>query len=968
MKKFRRLTSAVLSAALALTCLSAVPLSAGAVDLTNKTPDIMIGHPDDFPQSNLTEVKSLEESDCTNVAELDGYYQMVDDPSGMLSGDHAVLLFIENKEGNEAIAQIKENGLSIKFSFTPDENGEYVFSSWATDPRGENWQSLGLAETVAYYNAWSVEVDGQAYDMTSYNAYEFAGFYLVKAFGDGVQLSAGTAYNITMTYKWNSTYGNRIFSAFDCIKVYKNANEKNTVCVDYNNYKADGNLQKVGNNRHWGVPAGEFADETGNDSQQRHLSYTVNCEEDGIYAIDYIASRQTGAYADAYGTHSITITNSKNEVQEYSQTSLYKQRISNIPGVGEEGAQEPATAPCLGYLVTAYYTSDDVSNESVAAIVKSTKKNSTLVIESEDIYKFENSRYYYTDSNGTRKSIAVKGSTSVLYNYEILTDAEQYVPDNGSITLISNDGDTIYDVLLIEDYADYCIKSIDTTNNRLVVEAVDDASRVVLSMTDEKIRLFDSEGNKGMLADLVADNIISIPKNYEDKQFPVKYIYSAKTVSGKLTGSSDEGSYYAVNIGGAEYRGKECGDTYAKYNNSEITARFNFRGMIVFIDNAGGTLSGDFRYGYVIRARQIETEDGIDAYQLKMLDQDGSIYLLECDEKTRLDGDITNFETLASVFYDSDKNMTKRQPVRYKTTGNGTIRYIDLPGNNSIGTTNNCLLKRVDGLYLYKGTTRIFKRLMSGSEGEAILDDNAVILRVPPRESPRDYDDEEFEVVGAHQVPHDDYCTIQAYNTDTDALSMSMCVVYMNGGTSFSTSDQSMMIQKVKEIYDEDVGATYEITTLHNNTQSTYVMSEPSVLTDEKGSRLNIGDIIRVLTNKDGYVTTVELLYSKASGAGIVNGSNEIYGGGINADFRMSYGNPYKVQNGNIQLTYNVAESGDEYFRAGGAPVYVYDSSLSSGKVYQGSIGDIWETRYGYNNKVLIQQFQTGVSQIYVIK
>ena len=34
----------------------------------------------------------------------------------------------------------------------------------------------------------------------------------------------------------------------------------------------------------------------------------------------------------------------------------------------------------VGYLVTAYYTSDDVSNESVAAIVKSTKKKSTLVI------------------------------------------------------------------------------------------------------------------------------------------------------------------------------------------------------------------------------------------------------------------------------------------------------------------------------------------------------------------------------------------------------------------------------------------------------------------------------------------------------------------------------------------------------------------------------------------------------------
>ena len=127
----------------------------------------------------------------------------------------------------------------------------------------------------------------------------------------------------------------------------------------------------------------------------------------------------------------------------------------------------------LGCMVKYYYRDDEVEKKLLWATEYS-RFNSSVKLRAIDLarddasYTVENVVYY--DRNGKKDNYRVSSVAIVLYNnslYHIPTVGIMK-PETGTMRLIDNNDDDIYDIVIIEEFNNIFIKGVSTVNNAII--------------------------------------------------------------------------------------------------------------------------------------------------------------------------------------------------------------------------------------------------------------------------------------------------------------------------------------------------------------------------------------------------------------------------------------------------------------------------------------------------------------------
>lgn len=290
----------------------------------------------------------------------------------------------------------------------------------------------------------------------------------------------------------------------------------------------------------------------------------------------------------------------------------------------------------LGMNVTAYYRENGGKNELVC--IDADDNNRVITLKDGDITDCENGKYtYYVGS--VRKTASLAKDASVMYNGRIIEKSakEYYVPENGTVTLIDNNGNGIYDVAAVENAEDLTVASVDAAESKFY-DRYDRSLAVSFKNTDpDYVRsLVNTDGKVTYPAMVKAGNIISVIRSADG--LVIKGVVSSTAVNGTITEIENTSDLY-VTVGEKRYRVTDkCADRCKTMLSlgTAVSLRLNANGDVA--DVTGQTSEdGTMKFAYVIRYGK--ESDGLSAdYGVKLLDEDGKIAVHMLKDNCKIDG------------------------------------------------------------------------------------------------------------------------------------------------------------------------------------------------------------------------------------------------------------------------------------------------------------------------------------------
>ncbi len=277
-------------------------------------------------------------------------------------------------------------------------------------------------------------------------------------------------------------------------------------------------------------------------------------------------------------------------------------KIGNIDYINNSGRND-----LLGYNVCAYVKKDG-DMQTVIYMHPYKQKNVVAEFTSDKIKNFNDGIYSVYKSENTEKTDQYRlvGDYKLIYNCKYVGGGvtpellEQMMnPKFGKVTIIDNNSDRLYDVVIVEDYQTIVIRGYQnvsqTVYNALSVPTPVTFVDLQQSMSFEdtkKLELFTTRGSKMNLDNLVKNNVISVMQSADGEY--AKIIVSTDKVSGTLQGV--EGSRY-LKIDSQMY---EIASDLLSYIDipevgNNITLYLRHDGKIAFIEDSN-ELNGVYAY------------------------------------------------------------------------------------------------------------------------------------------------------------------------------------------------------------------------------------------------------------------------------------------------------------------------------------------------------------------------------------
>lgn len=361
----------------------------------------------------------------------------------------------------------------------------------------------------------------------------------------------------------------------------------------------------------------------------------------------------------------------------------------------------PDIADQLGYSDTVYLQTD-ISNINdwlgIAAVVEieevskgNYKINSiiqgdgsvvNLSLDQIDSDTTNETIYYYTSSSSRYSTLRLSDNVRIYYNNEYAGagDITDYIFDwdgdvissvEMNITVIENNGDSYYDMIMIKEYTYAVVEEVDIAKSRFTTS---DGDTYVFDFEDEYVTniIIDKNGEDITLSSFSKGDVVAIvSENWERKDFDwIEVVNLGKNViSGTVTELNEDYAYiddteYAV-IGGALKLGDE-GDFFLTLNGA------------IFWYNLNSEVNN---YGYILNTA-INNAGFEDVWQIQMLTKDGDIKIYDVRSKfvvndMTYESDDYGVELLSDLAGESFDNYRSERIITYKLDGNGDIRTID---------------------------------------------------------------------------------------------------------------------------------------------------------------------------------------------------------------------------------------------------------------------------------------------------
>ncbi len=290
----------------------------------------------------------------------------------------------------------------------------------------------------------------------------------------------------------------------------------------------------------------------------------------------------------------------------------------------------------LGQYVDFWYNEDE--EELIFAAARE-NKNKTILLSAEEIKGFSSNSYEYEKDGVSSKRASLASSPMVIYNGRLATSGVNnlYIPEMGYVKLISNDGDTKFDYVIIESYRDYVVSSVNKDDFALYDEYKNEKGiKEKFSFKEEngkQIHFRDTNG-KEIVPSLISKYDVVSVKESADGTY-IDAVLSTTQISGKVTSVADNNGRAVLTIDGKEYTlnktvTRECVNLYKA--GSVVTVKLDCLGYGAAV--IAGAVE-DSKYAYLI---SVSYDEDSETSIAKVLTADDELKKLKLSDKCIIDG------------------------------------------------------------------------------------------------------------------------------------------------------------------------------------------------------------------------------------------------------------------------------------------------------------------------------------------
>lgn len=594
----------------------------------------------------------------------------------------------------------------------------------------------------------------------------------------------------------------------------------------------------------------------------------------------------------------------------------------------------------LGYRVTYYSRENESGDNEVILAIPDKNKNKTFSIDSElmvgvtDRGSGKAIRYYKDENSSSVSYVSLDNSLTLIYNgkYEALDyDLIDISDASGTLELLDTDSNGKYDIAFVTEYSNIVVEEVTSTN-----KIVDKYGRPTLKLDDEnedlsyKITLGADELK---LSDLEEYDVLSVAASRDKFLYDIRV--SRKTVEGKITGIGDN----SYNIGGKEYK-LSPDFTEDLTLGTEGVFYLDILGKIAAVDTSSVATSN---YAYLIKAH---TSDATDESTFRVFTSAGKEVTLTAKEKIRFNG---TGGKLSSEVVDAlhTNSATQKQLITYSLNSDGRLVSLNTAHDNT--STGQADKTKFTKNYVYENEKFNEK---TNAIGKVKLNSDTVIF---------DIDDtaKDYKIGKLSMFEDGSKYNVTVFDIGEDFVAKAVVVT----GSSLQTNAEASIavVSKVTSAANDDDEITELMTALRDGEEiKVYAESAGILVKGDDDKPLSAGDIIQYVTNADGEITNIRVLFDidkKATEADVEVAEN----------LRTVYGKVTKKFAGSMNVTVN-GGSVMNFTIPKDAAVYSVDTTLTKNKVTVATAGDIQAYDEDEENRVFVRIYKDVVQEIVIVK
>lgn len=623
----------------------------------------------------------------------------------------------------------------------------------------------------------------------------------------------------------------------------------------------------------------------------------------------------------------------------------------------------------LGKYVVFYSKKEGNStSKDVEYIYADETRNKYAVIKGEDVIGIEDGQLkYWVGAKDKGYKLAL--SPDVILNgvaYPGFT-TEDLQPANGSLTLIDNDDDDLYDVIIIEN-VEYMVYESQDKDNKILYGKYPEGMAIGGKGQNNDLLLMGEYG-KVNLGTLTEGTVLRVYKSKNPTgTVKVRMTKMEEIVTGQVTAFLDDqitvnGKMYTINKGTVIDESVRLGETVSVYPDGEAAAvilhasndAYQFA-YLLGVRNSGGGFDGELSVRLIDKNYEIREFKAPKTFymdEIKYNKVDAAMQRLASARAVRVYNDDMTLGVVDAATGKNDKDRMEdgdavypyAQAIRFRLNDEGQISHIDTviyeadyEMEDSLQTMENgkSEIRRLayasypNSFYNQAGSELIFTATNIGSALRVLQDERDKV----------DY----FR----NTIIDGYYPIVEAFNVDPLTKVAKYVMVYdTNSAASDLRYNPPSIISDIYDVLDEEGKTVRKIDVVHPSSSKTVILSDELYSKD-----IAVGDIVQYQTNSDNVVQAVDVLFDQSLGHNQTRVMNRGGNGGYHNlyyNYRTLFGTIVNFENNIYTHTTSVKEDPDgveafnelHNYRHNGTVIYLYRDNNGKPTVNQGSTKDL---------------------------
>lgn len=584
----------------------------------------------------------------------------------------------------------------------------------------------------------------------------------------------------------------------------------------------------------------------------------------------------------------------------------------------------------LGQEVSIYVRYDDNTNRYTATSAAPTVQNTVIAVNFDEISSINAQKIIY-EHNGKNETYNMDGAVFVYNGVPARFDDIKEKLNDGSLTLISNDGDRNIDVVLIESYISGIIESASAEHEYITFkgQGPDGYKRVYASSDyedDYYTRICNAAGEVITLDDLPEDSALSL---FFDNSGTLKMVKScADEIEGTVE-QIEDAARSVLTIDGKEYEIENSIDItgmLGKY----VSGKLNFEGKIAQIE----IVNTDRKFGVIVAAaaksgisgdvqvkmllpnalaeQEEENEDPTADVTKALVARNKEVAVMDVADSLKINDDKYRGSDVLTAVQREIRNTGKGYlVVEYTVNSENKIRSIKEPEEIGTMTTKT-----------YNSKEKTFGKTVEGSAFG--INENTLSICVPRNTISSDDDylayismsNGRSYRVSAFEYNDNTYCA--------DLIVINETMTYETAG-SITKASKAGLVMQTKVLTEND---TRQIVLLTESGETTVTVSDHTGSTADF-SDLKRGDLIYYSIDSAGYMDGFSLIASSSPlpETGTYSGDSAAYIGYVSG---MRYNEVSNSLNCWVDTLEFVDDAGNtntfEIRKTSTPPIYIYDT------------------------------------------